>query len=152
MKETRKLIEQMFLDQIDLLWKDIKQPTGMIADIPDKTHADCEFGDVERYFSGKEHHEVEAFNDVTKYMPNPLIWMNNESSLYFSQCYLRNFILKYNDYDSEDSEMMEMCLDYFIKEFKYIKRVNDEQIVLAKRIIRYIKPVLDEQFNICLKY
>jgi hypothetical protein len=146
--ETRVLIEKMFIEQIDILWKNVNQPKGLVADIPDISHAYQEFADVEKYFPGKKHDQVEVYNYDTRYIPNPLPYMNNESALYYAQSYLRYFVLNYNDHECEESENIEMSLRYFIDQFKNLNQTTYEQIDLAKRIIRYIKPVFDEEINI----
>lgn len=151
MIETSKLIEKMFLEQIDKLWEEVRQPRGFIADIPDVSYSHQEYADVEKYFPGKRHDQVEVFNLDTRYIPNPLPYMNDESALYYSQSYLRFFVENYNDYECEESEWIEMSLSYFLESFEKLNHATYNQIDLAKRIIRYIKPVFDEEINIMSK-
>lgn len=148
MIDTRALIEKMFLEQVDKLWLDIKQPRGLIADIPDISHAYHEYADIEKYFPRKKHNEIEVYHRDFRYMPIPLRWMNDESALYYSQSYLRFFVENYNDYECNESEWIEMSLSYFSKEFENLNNATYKQIDLAKRIIRYVKPVFDEEINI----
>ncbi len=150
MIEKSKLIEKMFLEKIDEFWIDLKQPRGMIADVPNKSHAGEEYGSVEIYFPGRKHEDVEAYNWETKFMPNPLVWMNDESALYYSQTYLRYFILNYNDNECEETDNIEMSMNYFNLDFQKLKNVTNEQVDIAKRVVTYIKRVFNEGINIDL--
>lgn len=84
----------------------------------------------------KNHHEVEAYNEYTIFMPLPLDWMNDESALYYSQVYLRFFIENFTNIDY--AENIEMSISFFKKDFQELDNVTTQQVILVKEIIKYI--------------
>jgi len=134
---------QRFLQNIDKEWKHLKKPSGFVADITSKSEAEHELGDVESYFRNRNQIDVIAFNQTTGYMPLPLLWMNNESALYYSQVYLRFFIKNYQDIEYLD--YIDMSLSYFKTDFKKLNGVTREQANIAKRIVDIIEQYIIEQ-------
>lgn len=132
---------ECFLRKIDKNWKSLKKPSGFVADITSTSEAEHELGDVELYFRNKSHTDVFAFNQVTGYMPLPLLWMNDESALYYSQVYLRYFVKNYQNIECLDN--IELSLSYFKIDFKKLAGVTEEQVNTVKKIIGYIEEYIE---------
>lgn len=130
---------------IDRVWFDQKQPKNFVADISSSKEATHELAKVEEYFRGKKQNQVEPYNNITGYMPLPLGWMNEESALYYSQVYLKFFLMNFKKENQIGN--IAMSISYFKNDFMDLKNVTGEQIKVVQKVVSYIEPFINSYYQ-----
>ena len=121
------------IEALQKAWKDVKKPTGFVADIRSKSEAEMEFGDIERYFSGLSWQEVNPDAKVIRYM-SPLLWMNDNAAQYYSLSFL--IFLVSPQALKTIYETPNMTVQYFTdSEFSILSKMSKHQQKLAQQAI-----------------
>jgi hypothetical protein len=83
---------------IDAAWSEVRRPPGFVADVASDAELTHELREVEAYFRGRAHGDVDVADWKARHMC-ALPWMRAEAAVYYAQCYLR-FVASNPDPDS----------------------------------------------------